>query len=200
MAVIGVEVDEIREVQARPEWPPARGRHGPSPRCRSRYKWPARFRARRRGPDLADGDNADTCGQGAVQEGLARGRQRVVVTIRRALNAPGWPTRPRYHAADTQTFADKPVCDSQPGTTPEPAPIASCAAIWKSCRQRCRQSGRRCAYVPAQDRRYRVPDAATLPMTARPVRRENWRSMSAGKPSEKTKGRSSTIPIISQYR
>jgi len=46
-----------------------------------------------------------------------------------------------------------------------------------------------------------VPDAALFPRTPRPVRRENSAMISDEKPSGNTgKGRSSTMPIISNAR
>ena len=45
-----------------------------------------------------------------------------------------------------------------------------------------------------------VPEAALLPITPRPVRRENSSITSDGKPFGNTgNGRSSTMPIISQW-
>ena len=45
-----------------------------------------------------------------------------------------------------------------------------------------------------------VPDATTLPMVPRPMRRSNSAIISAGKPCGNVgNGRSSTIPIISQW-
>ena len=62
--------------------------------------------------DLANRDDRQRCGLQAIEQRLARRRQRVVVAVRRAREAPRRADeRARDHAADAQPFANELVGD-----------------------------------------------------------------------------------------